>query len=66
MKHKTVGKILFNAYNKYGTTNFKYKIICICFDEDTNKFEEEYIMKYNTIYPNGYNLMPGGNNKKHN
>jgi|688.fasta_scaffold802758_1 group I intron endonuclease len=66
LKHKTVGKILFNAYNKYDFDNFKYKIICICFDEDTNKYEEEYIAKYNTIYPNGYNLLPGGNNKKHN
>jgi group I intron endonuclease len=66
LKHKTVGKILFNAYNKYGIDNFNYKIICICFDEDTNKYEEEYIKKYDTIYPNGYNLLPGGNNKKHN
>ena len=66
LKHKTVGKILFNAYNKYGVNNFNYKIICICFDEDTNKYEEEYIKKYDTIYPNGYNLLPGGNNKKHN
>jgi len=66
LKHKTVGKILFNAYKKYSVDNFEYKIICICFDEDTNRYEEEYIKKYDTIYPNGYNLLPGGNNKKHN
>jgi group I intron endonuclease len=61
-----VGQILHNAYKKYGNSNFEYKIICICFDEDTNKYEKEYISKFNTIYPNGYNLLEGGNNKKHN
>jgi len=66
LKHKTVGKILLNAYKKYGTENFSYKIICICFDEDTNKYEKEYIKYNNTLYPNGYNLLEGGENKKHN
>ncbi len=61
-----IGNILYNAYVKYGVNNFTFKIVCICFDEDTNKYEEEYITKYNTIYPNGYNLLKGGNNKKHN
>jgi group I intron endonuclease len=66
IKKRTVGKILHNAYKKYGFDNFIYKIICICFDEDTNKYEEQYIKKYNTVYPNGYNLLQGGNNKRHN
>lgn len=65
-KKRTVGKILYSAYKKYGIENFDYKIICICFDEDTNKYEVEYIKKYNTVYPNGYNLLEGGNNKRHN
>jgi group I intron endonuclease len=65
-KKRTVGKVLYNAYKKYGLENFDYRIICICFDEDTNKFEEEYIKKYNTVHPNGYNLLQGGNNKRHN
>jgi group I intron endonuclease len=66
LKGNTVGKILLNAYKKYGLDNFIFKILCICFDSDTNKYEVEYIKKYNTIYPNGYNLLEGGNNKKHN
>lgn len=66
LKHKTVGQILLNAYIKYGIDNFTYKIICICFDEDANKYEKEYIKMYNTIYPNGYNLLEGGDNHKHN
>lgn len=31
----------------------------ICFDEDRYKFEKEYIIKYNSIAPNGYNLTTG-------
>lgn len=56
---KTLGKHLLNAYNKYGIENFSYSIICICFDEDCNKYEQEYIRKYNTLAPNGYNLTSG-------
>jgi group I intron endonuclease len=61
-KKNSIGNCLYNAYNKYGIDNFEYKLICVCFNEDCNKFEEEYIKKYNTIYPNGYNLQPGGGN----
>ena len=65
-KKKSIGQVLFNAYQKHGIDNFKFKILCLCFDDDTNKYEIEYIKKYNTLYPNGYNLLIGGNNKKHN
>ena len=57
---KSIGNYLLSAYNKYGIDNFTYKIVCICFDEDCNKFEEEYIKKFNTLAPNGYNLQSGG------
>lgn len=56
----TIGKYLLAAYNKYGLINFKFQIICICFDEDVNKYEIEYIKKYNSFAPNGYNLTKGG------
>jgi group I intron endonuclease len=55
-----IGTHLYNAYIKHGIDNFIFKIICICFDEDCNKYEIEYIKKYNTLSPNGYNLTPGG------
>jgi len=61
---KTIGRYLLAAYNKYGIENFKFQIICICFDEDCNRFEEEYINKFNTLVPNGYNLRAGGMNSK--
>lgn len=54
------------AINKYGIDNFKFELICICFDEDMNKLEIEYMKKYNTLVPNGYNLREGGNSGKHN
>ena len=68
-KHKQVNKsfigtCLFNAYKKYGIETFKFKLLCICFDDDTNKFEEDYIKKYNTLYPNGYNMINGGKSRK--
>lgn len=48
------------AVKKYGIDNFKFDILIICFDEDRYKFEKEYIKKYNSISPNGYNLTSGG------
>jgi group I intron endonuclease len=60
-------KYLKTALKKYGIENFEFKLICICFDNDLNKFEIEYIKKYDSLIPNGYNLRSGGQNGgKHN
>jgi group I intron endonuclease len=48
------------AFNKYGEDVFEFKILIICFDEDVFKFEDEYIRKYNSASPNGYNVAQGG------
>jgi group I intron endonuclease len=67
--HKKINsncRYLKHAFNKYGINNFKFELICICFDEDMNKIENEYIKKYNTLVPNGYNLREGGNSGRHN
>ena len=45
---------------KHGIEKFKFEILIICFDEDVFKYEKEYIKKYNTIIPNGYNMNGGG------
>ena len=45
----SIGRVLYNAFIKYGINNFKFQIICICFDNDCNNFEKEYIKIYNTI-----------------
>lgn len=62
--HNSIGRYLLAAYNKYGIESFKFQIICICFDEDCNIYEEEYIKKFDTLVPNGYNLREGGKNSK--
>jgi group I intron endonuclease len=48
------------AINKYGLENFKFEVVIICFDEDRYIYEREYIKKYNSQIPNGYNILPGG------
>ena len=47
------------AFEKYGFDNFVFEMICICFDEDLDKFEIQYMTKFNSIVPNGYNLRAG-------
>jgi len=49
-----------DAVKKYGIENFKFEVLIICFDKDRYNFEIEYIQKYNSIAPNGYNLTKGG------
>ena len=49
------------AFSKYGIDNFTFTIIIICFNEDCNIYEKEYIHKYNSLVPNGYNISEGGN-----
>ena len=61
---KSTGICLSNAIKKYGADKFKFQIICICFDEDCNIYEEQYITRLNTLAPNGYNLRAGGMNSK--
>jgi group I intron endonuclease len=65
VNNANVGSYLKAAYKKYGIQTFKFQIICICFDEDCDKYEDEYIKKFNTLCPNGYNLKTGGNSVKY-
>jgi group I intron endonuclease len=49
-----------NAVKEYGASKFKFEVVIICFDEDRFKFEREYIKKYNSLVPHGYNITEGG------
>jgi group I intron endonuclease len=49
-----------DAVIKYGIENFIFNVIIVCFDDDRFKYEKEYIIKYNSVVPNGYNLTNGG------
>lgn len=62
-QHKKKGtncRYLKHAFIKYGFDKFKFELICICFDTDLDKFEIDYIKKFNCLVPNGYNLKSGG------
>jgi hypothetical protein len=54
-----------NSIKKYKSENFKVELIEICSLENADERETFNIMKYNTIYPNGYNLKIGGNVFRH-
>ena len=50
------------ALSKYGEENFEWEIIYETSDADElNEKEIEFIKKYNTVRPNGYNITLGGN-----
>lgn len=52
--------LLRNAFTKYGETAFKFEVLIICFNEDLYMYEKEYIKKYNSLTPGGYNAHEGG------
>jgi len=49
-----------DAVIKYGIENFIFNVIIVCFDDYRFKYEKEFIIKYNSVFPNGYNLTNGG------
>lgn len=55
------GNYIGNAIKKYGWENIEHKILLTNLTQDeANKLEKEYIKKFNTQYPNGYNITEGG------
>jgi len=52
--------ILRDAVQKYGIEHFRFEVLVICFDEARFDMEREYIKRYNTLTPNGYNFLEGG------
>ncbi len=60
LKYKEGCPLLKSSMKKHGIDNFKFEILIICFDHDLVRYEKEYIKKYNSQVPNGYNILPGG------
>jgi group I intron endonuclease len=57
-------RYLYAAIMKYGKANFIIEsIIEVPTKELANEFEIEYIEKYCTLAPNGYNIFPGGDDR---
>lgn len=55
-----------NAWNKYGEENFSFTILERCNENNIDKKEQYYIVKFSTTdRKNGYNLDSGGNQNKH-
>lgn len=49
------------AIDKYGWENFEQSILRLCTSqEEADQYERYFIEKYNTIFPNGYNMESGG------
>jgi len=49
-----------DAVLKHGEENFKFEVLLQCPDEDRFRLEKEYIQQYNSMVPNGYNILEGG------
>lgn len=53
-----------DAATKYGRECLSWEIIYQAFDlEELNRAEKQFIIDYNSLVPNGYNIQLGGNNK---
>ena len=56
---------IYKAFREFGFNNFIYEILeqFENFDQDKlNELECYYIEKFNSLAPNGYNMVPGGTN----
>ena len=49
-----------DAMKSYGVENFRFDVLIICFDDARLQLEREYIKRYNSMVPNGYNILEGG------
>ena len=56
----------YNALKKYGWENFSINIIEECESNELNEREVYWISEKKSLYPNGYNLLEGGNQVRHN
>jgi group I intron endonuclease len=64
-QHRKSCKALYSAINKYGAENFTIEVLfSVSTREQAGEFEIEYIERYNTKAPNGYNLTKGGEGVK--
>lgn len=60
-RFRTVESSLFHdELRYYGFHNFDFYVLEECCISDLNDKEVYYIKKYNTLFPNGYNMTSGG------
>ena len=49
-----------SAILKYGQDVFNCELLKTCQIDELDKYEQQFIIEYNSKYPNGYNLTDGG------
>lgn len=49
--------LISQSIKKYGKENFSFEIIKLCSKEQLNFWETFYIKQYNSLVPNGYNII---------
>lgn len=65
-RSKNTISLIGQAIAKYGIQNFKLKILYFAkTKEELNEKEKEYISKFNSLSPNGYNIRIGGDNESY-
>lgn len=66
-KYLGSGNLIVKAIKKYGKENFKSEMICYCSSQEKLNEEEQFnICKFNSTFPDGYNLSSGaGQGGKH-
>ncbi len=57
---KNQSKYLNHSLRKYGKTCFTCEKIHTCQVDELHELEKQYIIEYNSKFPNGYNLTDGG------
>lgn len=60
LKIPYANKILNSDRKAYGVDSFICDVLIECEDYEADKYEQYFITKYNTLYPNGYNMTTGG------
>lgn len=53
-------KPLYLSMRKYGLDAFQLEILCECSIDELDEQEQKYIEEYNSLTPNGYNILSGG------
>lgn len=62
---KNISRYLNASILKHGPEKFTCDLIHICKVSDLDEREKEYIIEYNSKFPNGYNLTDGGRGFSH-
>lgn len=60
IKNTTINRPLVDSMRILGIDKFRFEVLVICFDESLDDMEIEYIKRYNSLHPNGYNYTEGG------